>query len=500
MQLLQQDRPPNVATVIRIATVLGVLLIVLAVIALLNDVLGVLDRFRSAIYLFVFGAILAYLMEPPVRLLKRMLRINWVAVMGAYLLLFAGLAVFALLLINPFISQARSLIENLRNPATGSLVSLQIIQQDVGRVQSDLSAQQHLLSSKQPILQQQVAQTQADISLLAQQVSNVLAGKIPHGSTQIPPTYVAPMVPLVNQLRSSYEKAIGKTGTIDPGLLALSVTAGNQANAKANALYQQTSSTPILLLDLQTLLDNRGIQVDLRDKFGKALQQLSNELASILNNALSITLQAGNLLLNTVLTLLISIYFLNDGGRFIRWLIQLVPARTRPQVASAVTNLDQILGSYLRTQILIALIAATLDASGALILGIPYAIVIFFSSFLLSLVPVIGPVILPFPPLLIAVVFSPLPKPIIYLAWLLVGEQFATNVLGPRLQAHNLRIHPLEAMAAALIGLPLAGLLGAFFAVPIVAFIHIVVHGFAQAHGLAEPGPKTTSSGGARDP
>ena len=108
-------------------------------------------------------------------------------------------------------------------------------------------------------------------------------------------------------------------------------------------------------------------------------------------------------------------------------------------------------------------------------------IVIFFSSFFLSLVPVLGPVILPFPPLLIALVFSPLPKPIYYLFWLLIGEQCVTNVVGPRLQAHNLKIYPLEAMACALIGLPLAGLPGAFFAVPIVAFGHIVIQEFTRA-------------------
>jgi len=104
-------------------------------------------------------------------------------------------------------------------------------------------------------------------------------------------------------------------------------------------------------------------------------------------------------------------------------------------------------------------------------------------------VPVIGPVILPFPPLIIALVFSPLPKPIVYLIWLLVGEQGVTNVLGPRLQGHRLGIHPLEAMAAALVGLPLAGIPGAFFAVPIVAFVHIVIREFLIAQRTTGPAP-----------
>jgi predicted PurR-regulated permease PerM len=117
--------------------------------------------------------------------------------------------------------------------------------------------------------------------------------------------------------------------------------------------------------------------------------------------------------------------------------------------------------------------------------------VIFFSSFLLSLIPVLGPIILYIPPFGLALIFSPLPTPLFYLVWLMVGEQFVTNILGPRLQGHNLKIHPLEAMAAALIGLPLAGIPGAFFAVPTMAFLHIVVQEFVRARrspATASPG------------
>jgi predicted PurR-regulated permease PerM len=296
----------------------------------------------------------------------------------------------------------------------------------------------------------------------------------------------------VRQLKSAY----GQVGsTIDAGRLTHTLAVADEAATQANNAYQKAASTPRLLLSLQAELDNHGIAVDLNQRFNQAAQSVKDQLTSLLNNALNISLQAGNLLLDVVLIFLISIYFVRDGGRLVQWLVHLVPTKSRPQVSGAVTSLDQILGSYLRTQIVLALLAGISDATGAIILGVPYAVVIFLSSFLLSLVPVIGPVILPFPPLLIALLFTPLPTPLIYLAWLLVGEQIITNVVGPRLQAHNLRIHPLEAMGAALIGLPLAGLPGAFFAVPIVAFFHIVIREFAYAHHMATPtaaGPSAT--------
>jgi predicted PurR-regulated permease PerM len=487
MQLLQQDPSRNLATLVKVFIVLGVLLIAVAAVILIGNFLGLLSKFKSELYLFILGAIIAYLMAPLVNLLQRVTRQRWVAVLCSYLLVLAALAGFAVMLINPFISQAQSLVGNLHNPSSGSLGPLRQVRQDIARVQADFRA------SGQP-----GQSTKDDLAILAHHVTALTSPKTPTGAIQLPPSYIGPLLTQTRLAQTDYTQATAKSGPIDTALLARAVTAADAAATAASSADQKASSTPLVLLDLQTWLDNRGIQVDLHDKFGQALQQLNNQVASLVNNALGITLQAGNLLLSTVLAVIISIYFLSDGGRFVRWLIHLLPAHRRRRATYFVIHLDQILGSYLRAQLALALLAAVLDASGALVFGIPYPIVIFLSTFFLSLVPVIGPVILPFPPLLIALIFVPLPTPIFFLIWLLIGEQFATNIVGPRLQAHNVGIHPLEAMAAALAGLPLAGLLGAFFAVPIVAFAHIVARGVIHAHRHEEPAPPGDVPGGGK--
>ena len=487
MQLLQQDPAKNIATLVKVFIVLGVLLIAVAAVILIGNFLGLLSKFSSEIYLFILGAIIAYLMAPLVRLFQRLVRKRWAAVLCSYLLVLAVLAGFAVMLINPFITQAQSLVGNLHNPSSGSLGPLRQVRQDIAKVQADFSAPN-----------QSTRHTKADIAVLVKQVTALTSGNTPPGAIQLPPSYIQPLVTQTQQLQSDYTQATATPGTIDTAMLARAISAANAVKADAAGAAQKASSTPLILLDLQTWLDNRGIKVDLHDKFGQALQQLNNQVASLVNNALGITLQAGNLLLSTVLALIISIYFLSDGGRFVRWLIQLLPAHSRRRATYFMIHLDQILGSYLRAQLTLALLAAVLDASGAVVFGIPYPIVIFLSTFFLSLIPVIGPVVLPFPPLLIALIFVPLPTPIFFLVWLLVGEQFATNIVGPRLQAHNVGIHPLEAMAAALAGLPLAGLLGAFFAVPIVAFAHIVARGVIHARHHEEPAPADGSPGSGR--
>lgn len=497
MHLFQPDRSPNLAMLIRVFTILGVLLIVLAVIALLGDILGLLNRFRSELYLFVIGALLAYLIAPAVRMLQRGLRKQWAAVLGAYLLLFVGVLLFGALLLSPFITQAQSLVNNMRNPSAASLAPLRTIRTDIAGIQADVSAQQSLLGSGRPILLQQVQRTQADIAGLVQQVSSLTAPGSRPGQAPIPPSYANPLVASARQVQAAYGQA---STTIDAARLTRTRTATDAAATQADTIYNKAATTPRLLLTLQTALDQHGIAVDLHDRFSQIVQAVNTQVASLLNNALTISLQAGNFLISIVLIFIISIYFVSDGGRFIRWLVSRVPTASRHQVSHAVTSLDQILGSYIRTQVLLGLLAGISDATGAFILGIPYPIVIFFSSFLLSLVPVIGPVVLYVPPLAIALIFSPLPKALVYLVWLMVGEQIVTNVIGPRLQGHNLGIHPLEAMAAALIGLPLAGIPGAFFAVPIVAFFHVVIREFASARHVAAPAPDGATAGRRNEP
>ena len=482
VHLFEPDQPQNVGMLVRVFIVLGVLLIAQTTLGLLGDILLLFDRFRSVLYLFVIGALLAYLMAPAVRMLQHVVRKQWAAVICAYLLLFACALGFGALLLTPFVSEAKDLIKNLENPSKSSLVRLLAVKNDYTTVVAGVNAQAERIALGQPVPVDIVQQTQSVLATLVHDASVLTIEKTPDGVVAIPPSYANPLVATARQLQSAYRPAVSM---LNAAWLARFQSQTNLAARQANATYDKAASTPLLLLNLQADLDHRGVSADLHDKFSEGLKSINSQISSLLNNAVNIGLQAGSLLLDIVLIFIISIYFLHDGSRFVRWITYLAPRKSRPQVSRAMVSLDELLGRYVRTQIVLALLAGLADACGAVILGIPYAIVIFFSSFLLSLVPVLGPVILPIPPLTVALIFTPLPKPIFYLVWLLIGEQIVTNVVGPRLQAHHLRIHPLEAMAAALIGLPLAGLPGAFFAVPIVAFFHVVIQELVNAQRTA---------------
>jgi predicted PurR-regulated permease PerM len=269
-------------------------------------------------------------------------------------------------------------------------------------------------------------------------------------------------------------------------------------------MYHTVSTTPILLLDAQTWLDEHHIRVDLSSKFGQVAHEISSQGTSVLDNAITILSETATILLDTILVLIISIYLLSDGGRIIRASVNLVPLDMREQAWFFIGSLDKVLGGYIRGQIFLSALAGVLGGGGAAVLGVPYPLLIGIMTFILESVPVIGPMVAVVPAVAISMVFDPPLTTAALLLWFIVYQQVVTNILGPRIFGMAVGIHPLEALAAVLIGYPLGGLLGAFLAVPIAGILHILVKEayayFVLGHALpTAPVPGETEEEDASD-
>lgn len=473
------------------------LAILLAFFAVVQVLVSLAARFSQPILMFIIGAIVAYLLIPAVNTMQRMVRQRWAAILLVYLLVFAVFLTVGTLLFSPFVQQARSLAANLQKPSQVSLQGVTAVKAAAGRVASDLTFQQGLVDSGLPpatgdvqTIRTEIAALQSNINSLQQStVAKATASVNPlHGGTQaprartrIPPSYVEPIRTQAAKLNASYAQATATPGSFDKSALARAVTEAASTRDAANATYTTAAGTSLLLLDLQAWLDDHSIKTDIHQGFGQVTRQLSSQTASIVDNSIGIVLAAGTLFVNGILVLIISIYFLSDGPRLVHACRNLGPPAFRENIPFYLTSLDKSLSGYIRGQILLAGAAGLLGAGGAWALGVPYAVLIGLSTFFLSLVPVIGPIILIIPPVLIALVFAPLTTAVILTVYFLVMMQLITNVIGPRVMGSAVGIHPLEAMAAAFIGFPLAGVLGSFFAVPIVGFLHVALrHAYTE--------------------
>lgn len=476
--------------------ILTILLVILASLALLYIAGSILFRFKQAILLFVLGAIVAYILTPLVNRLEGAFRFRWLAILLSYAMIAIALFALGLMLFTPFIQQMQSLVDNLHNPSAGSLRQITLVENASVRIRQKVEAQRRLLLANVTVSPDQVQQVSADIAALQVSVSALRNGTVtgiippghiqppqtpgrvapnPSAQTRVPPTYVDAISAHVNRLSSDYAQATVDPRDIKGSLLVQAISDAKKSRAAARAMYHTMATTPILLLRSQTWLDQHGIRVDLHSKFGDAASQVSSQGSLILDNAITILSETANILLDFTLVLIISFYFLNDGGRLLHKGLDLVPFNYREQVWFFISSLDKVLGGYIRGQLFLSVLAGILGGGGAAALGVPYPLLIGIVTFLLESIPVIGPMVAVVPAVTISLFFMPFVTTVILTLWFIVFQQVVTNVLGPRIMGMAVGIHPLEALVAVLVGFPLGGFLGAFLAVPVMGIVHILM-------------------------
>jgi predicted PurR-regulated permease PerM len=87
-------------------------------------------------------------------------------------------------------------------------------------------------------------------------------------------------------------------------------------------------------------------------------------------------------------------------------------------------------------------------------------------------IPFFGAIVATFPPVLVALTQSLELGLWTFLA-IVVIQNVMTNVIGPRLMAQTVGIHPLLVFAALLVGAHVAGLWGVFLALPVAGILNV---------------------------
>lgn len=151
--------------------------------------------------------------------------------------------------------------------------------------------------------------------------------------------------------------------------------------------------------------------------------QLSSNADTILNGALSLTSSAGHIAAGALITLFCLFFFLLEGRTIWRWIVHLFPRTSRARVDGAGLRSWISLGSYARTQILVAFVDGVGIGLGAWLLGVPLAIPLGVLVFVGSFIPIIGALITGSIAVAVALVDGGLVKALIMLGIVLLVQQ-----------------------------------------------------------------------------
>jgi len=213
------------------------------------------------------------------------------------------------------------------------------------------------------------------------------------------------------------------------------------------------------------------------DQIGAALdeglarvQEQAGDIVGIVLGGIS---SVGNALITLVLILVLVFFYLKDGPRFLPWLEKQTGSRAAPHVADLGKRYYASLASFMRTVVLVGLIDAVFIGVGLLLVGVPLVLPLAVLTFLGAFVPIIGALVAGGVAVLIALVSEGFTAALIVLAIIILVQQLEGNVLLPILQGRSLQLHAVVVILAVIAGGSLAGVIGAFLAVPVAALVSI---------------------------
>jgi predicted PurR-regulated permease PerM len=129
------------------------------------------------------------------------------------------------------------------------------------------------------------------------------------------------------------------------------------------------------------------------------------------------------------------------------------------------------LGRYLRGLSIVALVNALEKGLVLLLLGIPMVVPIMILTFVGSFIPLAGPILAGAVASLVALAHSGITDALIVVGASLVIQIIEGNVLQPFILGRAMRLEPILILGSVVIGAIVAGLAGAFLAVPLLAAV-----------------------------
>jgi len=233
------------------------------------------------------------------------------------------------------------------------------------------------------------------------------------------------------------------------------------------------------------------------DQIGDAVNTLINRVqgnaTQIAGYAYSTATTVGGIMINVLLALLLTFFFLKDGPKWVPWLAAQTGPRAAPHVAALSLKTWNTLSEFIRQQALVGFVDAFFIGLGLLVLGVPLVVPLAVLTFFGAFIPIIGAFTAGAFAVLIALVSNGFTTALLVLGVVILVQQLEGNVLQPILQGRGLNLHAAVVILAVTAGGSTFGIIGAFLAVPVVALIAVFYrYGRDQLDGLA---PEVSADG-----
>jgi len=196
------------------------------------------------------------------------------------------------------------------------------------------------------------------------------------------------------------------------------------------------------------------------------------------------------LLLNLVIVLVVTIYLLKDFKILKEGLKTYIPEDKKGQWLKRIDEVNDIIGRFLRGQLLIAFIEGVIYSIGLSLIGIDMAIFVGFMVGLANIIPYLGF----FFGLSVSILLSLIKfHDTLHILWVIIlfgGVQiFETAFLSPKVMGKKVGLHPVVIILSIMLGGHLFGFFGILLAVPFTAVVKVFLKDLIEDYKISTLNP-----------
>ena len=239
--------------------------------------------------------------------------------------------------------------------------------------------------------------------------------------------------------------------------------------------WLRTNALPILIeytdldpefFDLSQLVKNMAGEWQ---KTGGILAELGK---SVTSSGLVIVEFFVNLFLVPVVTF----YLLRDWDHMVEHIRLMLPVNIEPIVVELVSECDEVLGAFLKGQLMVMLALGLIYGLGLWAVGLQFALLIGLLAGLVSIIPYMGFVVGFSTAIVVALFQFDSYTPMLMVAGVfVVGQALEGWVLTPYLVGDKIGLHPVAVIFALMAGSQILGFVGMLIALPLAAIIMVLL-------------------------
>jgi predicted PurR-regulated permease PerM len=274
------------------------------------------------------------------------------------------------------------------------------------------------------------------------------------------------------------------------------------APAVASQVQDFVANLPTFLSELDQSIDRliRSIPVLRRgvtDGGAPGLLASSlNEIFGVLRGALVPYLKGGvELIIEGVSVMVMAIYLARSPGIYLDGVIALVPPSHRRLAILILYDLRVTLRAWVVGQLIAMVLLAALTTLGLWILGIPYFLAFGVFAGVAAIVPFFGTLLSTLLPALFALGLFGLPKALAVTALGVGVHLIEANFVAPVVMERQVNLPPVITIAGVLLIGKLFGLAGLIVAVPILAFVMVLIRHILLGEVYGDPVSEVKPSG-----